>query len=89
MKTRTCAGPGYPVTDWVNGTNQATWSQLQEMYAAGWTIGNHTKTHPHLPQLSEAAQELELSGARSSLNAHGMTNVDYVCYPFGSMTPIH
>ena len=83
MKTRNVRGTGYPVTDWVNGTNQATWSQLQEMYAAGWTIGNHTKTHPHLPQLSEAAQESELSGARSSLNAHGMTNVDYVCYPFG------
>ncbi len=83
MKTRNVRGTGYPVTDWVNGTNQATWPQLQEMYAAGWTIGNHTKTHSHLPSLSEADQESELMGARSALNAHGLTNVDYVCYPYG------
>ena len=83
MKTRNVRGTGYPVIDWVNGTNQATWPQLQEMYAAGWTIGNHTKTHAHLPSLSEADQESGLMGARSALNAHGMTNVDYVCYPFG------
>ena len=83
MKTRNVRGTGYPVTDWVNGTHQATWLQLQEMYAAGWTIGNHTKTHSHLPSLSEVDQESELMGARSALNAHGITNVDYVCYPFG------
>jgi uncharacterized repeat protein (TIGR02543 family) len=83
MKTRNVRGTSYVVTDWVNGTNMITWSQLQEMYGAGWTIGNHTNTHPHLPTLSEVDQEAAILNARSALNAHGMINADYFDYPFG------
>ena len=37
------------------GTGQsscATWDQIRELMAAGWTIGAHTHTHPNLSELS-------------------------------------
>ena len=76
-------GTGFMVTDWVNGTSFITWPQLQEMFANGWTIGNNTKAHANLTALSEADQEAALLAARAALNAHGMTNADYVAYPGG------
>jgi peptidoglycan/xylan/chitin deacetylase (PgdA/CDA1 family) len=84
MKTRNVRGTGYIVTDWVNGANQVTWAQLQEMYGAGWTIGNHTQSHTTLTTLSEADQEAAMLGARTALNAHGIANTDYIDYPGGS-----
>jgi hypothetical protein len=54
------------------------------MYGDGWIIGNHSKSHTNLTGLSLADQMLALLGARDALIAHGMTNVDYVAYPFGA-----
>jgi peptidoglycan/xylan/chitin deacetylase (PgdA/CDA1 family) len=85
MRTRNARGTGYIVTDLVGGTTDyVTWTQLQTMYAAGWTIGNHTKAHIDLTTQSLADQQAALLAARTALNAHGMTNVDYVAYPNGN-----
>ena len=83
MRAHNVRGTGFIVTDWVDSIGKVTWAQLQEMYAAGWTIGNNTKTGADLTGMTLADQGLALSLARSSLNAHGMTNVDYVAYPNG------
>jgi uncharacterized repeat protein (TIGR02543 family) len=83
MQARNVRGTGYITTDWVGGGNQVSWAQLQEMYGDGWTIGNHTKAHSDLSTLSLSDQMLSLLGARNALIAHGMSNVDYVAYPFG------
>jgi uncharacterized repeat protein (TIGR02543 family) len=84
MEARNVRGTGYIATDWVGGGNQVSWAQLQEMYGDGWTIGNHTKAHPDLSTLSLSDQMLALLGGRNALIAHGMSNTDYVAYPFGS-----
>ena len=84
MRTHNVRGTAYVATDWVDGINRVTWTQLQEMDANGWIIGNQTMSHTDLSSLTEAGQEAELLGAQSALNAHGVTNVDYVAYPYGS-----
>ena len=84
MNDKNVRGTGYVVTDWVDGTNKVTWAQLQEMESAGWTIGNHTKAHTDLSLLTLAEQEAALMDARTVLSDHGITNSDYVAYPYGN-----
>ncbi len=84
MNDKNVRGTGYVVTDWVEGTNKVTWAQLQEMESAGWTIGNHTKALTDLSLLTLAEQEAALMDARTALSDHGITNSDYVAYPYGN-----
>ena len=83
MNAHNVRGTGNAVTDWVGTTDRVTWTQLQEMYANGWTIGNQTKANTSLTTLSLADQQAALLAARIALINHGMTNVDYVAYPSG------
>ena len=88
MNTEKVRGTSFVITNGVTDTIDrysyyVTWQQLQELYSAGWTIGNHTVDHTNLTSLSLADQEAKLRAARLALNDHGMTNVDYVAYPFG------
>ncbi len=84
MDARNVRGTGYIITDWVgDGSYAVSWAQLQEMYGDGWTIGNHTDSHVDLSALSLPDQMEALLSARNALSAHGMSNVDYVSYPFG------
>jgi len=83
MSSRNVRGTGYVVTDWVNGTNRVTWTQLSEMGIAGWTIGNQTNSNADLSLLSIADQQTAFLNARTALSSHGLTNSDYVAYPLG------
>jgi peptidoglycan/xylan/chitin deacetylase (PgdA/CDA1 family) len=56
------------IDHWVGGPHERelrcmSWDQLRELQDAGWEIGAHTHTHPHLPQIDDAtlADELERS----------------------------
>ncbi|GAB2818676.1 hypothetical protein GCM10027091_57630 [Streptomyces daliensis] len=40
---------------------------LRSVHAAGMWIGNHTYTHPHLPQLSESAAYQEIANTQSTI----------------------
>ena len=84
MEPKNVRGTGYINSSTVATVDRATWPQLEEIYAAGWTIGNHTANHTNLSTLSLSGQIAELAGARDALNAHGMTSVNYVAYPWGN-----
>ncbi len=45
MQSHNVRGTGYIPTNLVGNTGQVTWAQLQEMYNAGWTIGNQTMSN--------------------------------------------
>lgn len=60
-----------------------TWAQVADFAGAGWTIANHTNTHPHLPTLTQAQQEAEFEDARAALAAQGYTTGRFVAYPYG------
>jgi peptidoglycan/xylan/chitin deacetylase (PgdA/CDA1 family) len=50
----------------------------------GHEIGAHTKTHPHLPQISEEDAREEIEGSKSDLEDLGI-NVETFVYPFGEV----
>jgi peptidoglycan/xylan/chitin deacetylase (PgdA/CDA1 family) len=83
MNSLNVRGTGYIPTNLVGSTGQATWGQLQEMFAAGWTIGNQTMSNVDLTTLDQAGQVAELNGALSALNMNGITTGNYVAYPSG------
>ena len=83
MEPRNVRGTGYIISNYVNTIGKVTWAQLQEMYATGWTIGNHSANHTDLTTLSLSGQEAELAAARDALNAYGITTGGHVAYPYG------
>jgi len=53
--------------DWI-----VTWPQLKAFAKAGWEIGSHTMTHPHLPALTDAELDYELGQSKKILANHGI-----------------
>jgi peptidoglycan/xylan/chitin deacetylase (PgdA/CDA1 family) len=68
-----------------NDPESMTWAQIQQLAKAGNEIGGHTRTHPHLPTLSPAAQTDEICGGRQDLVARGFQPVSFA-YPYGEYT---
>src|SRR5256885_192193 len=63
---RPMSWPG--IDRWIGGPHEAElvpagWDELRSLVAAGWEIGSHSRSHPHLTRLAdeEVADELESS----------------------------
>lgn len=56
---------------------------LRTAASAGHEIGNHTRTHPRLCDLSPEEQETEIAGAHRDLAEAGL-EPRTLCYPFGA-----
>lgn len=83
MSGRSIPGTAYIVTDKIGEAGRMTVAQLQEMYAAGWAIGNHTTDHGDITT-TEAGAISRLQGATDWIVANGMPNGAYhVAYPNG------
>lgn len=85
-------GSIYAVTSLVGGTSEwdagrerplANWDQLLVAQAAGFEIGNHTRTHARLGDLSLEGQAAEIEAAQAALLAHGLDSGSF-CLPYGS-----
>lgn len=81
---------GYPAVSFVNptsidsGNHRLTTDQLHELHDAGWCIGNHTRSHARLTELSAAEQEAEIREGKEWLVERGFEDgADYFAYPFG------
>ena len=57
--------------------------QILAMAKANVRFGSHTRTHAHLPQLSDGDLVTELRGSKAELEALLAEPVRYVAYPFG------
>ncbi len=66
-----------------------TSAQLHEWLAYGQEVGAHTRSHVHLPLLSEADGVQEIGGSRAELEDVCHTNVAHFCYPYGEFKPGH
>ncbi|GGM65043.1 peptidoglycan/xylan/chitin deacetylase (PgdA/CDA1 family) [Halarchaeum rubridurum] len=51
------------------------------------TVGNHTRTHPHLDRLDPDAVRAEVVDARAELEARVGRDVTRFCYPYGDCSP--
>jgi peptidoglycan/xylan/chitin deacetylase (PgdA/CDA1 family) len=59
-----------------------SWGQLAELVAAGWEVGSHTRTHPHLPLLDDRELELELAESKAECERQ-LGGCATLAYPFG------
>ncbi len=60
-----------------------SWDQLGTLAQAGWEIGSHTRSHPHLPALSDAALDDELQGSRGECERQLGLPCRTLAYPYG------
>lgn len=58
--------------------------QLQELLAAGLTIGGHTRTHPDLTRLTPDQAREEIAGCKNDLEHALGIKVQYFAYPGGA-----
>jgi peptidoglycan/xylan/chitin deacetylase (PgdA/CDA1 family) len=74
-----------------NGFHQVpqtlTWPMLEEMRAAGFTIGSHTRTHISLPAESMETVFTELEGSKREIEQQLRVPVRHFAYPGGQFTP--
>jgi len=63
--------------------NYMTWDQIRELHNAGVTIGNHSVTHPHLPDRDMAVVRREIVNAQTRLTEELGVAPTLFAYPFG------
>jgi peptidoglycan/xylan/chitin deacetylase (PgdA/CDA1 family) len=66
-----------------NSANYMTWSQIDEMAAAGMSIESHTKTHHELQGRTYDFLVYEIVGSLESVRAHTTEKGLMFCYPVG------
>jgi peptidoglycan/xylan/chitin deacetylase (PgdA/CDA1 family) len=62
-----------------------TWPELGELDDAGWEIGSHTGSHPHLPELDDSTLERELRDSKARIQAELGRPCTSLAYPYGEV----
>jgi peptidoglycan/xylan/chitin deacetylase (PgdA/CDA1 family) len=62
-----------------------TWEDLGSLQEAGWEVGSHTRTHPRLTTLDDAAVRDELAESRHEISANLSAPCETVAYPYGDV----
>lgn len=85
LKAKKMIATAYIQADKINVNGHMTPTQLQELNANKWDLGNHTITHADLTTLTQQQCEDELNGCKDALNALGLTRASlHVAYPQGT-----
>lgn len=63
----------------------ASWEDLRALADAGWEIGSHTLTHPHLTRISDDELERELSDSRDECERRLGRPCQTIAYPYGEV----
>jgi peptidoglycan/xylan/chitin deacetylase (PgdA/CDA1 family) len=77
------------VDEWLGGPYESelvgmSWEDIGSLAQAGWEIGSHTRSHPRLPEVDDAALEDELAGSRADC-AERLGSCDSLAYPYGGV----
>lgn len=80
------AWPG--IDGWLGGPHEPelacmSWHELGELAAAGWEVGSHTRTHPHLTQIGDEQLREELEGSRQECERGMDRPCTTLAYPYG------
>jgi peptidoglycan/xylan/chitin deacetylase (PgdA/CDA1 family) len=75
------------IEQWIGGEHEQellpmSWDQLGELAEAGWEIGSHTRTHPHLTRLDDQQLRLELVESRAEV-VRRLGRCATLAYPYG------
>ena len=84
------AWPG--IDNWLGGPHERelapmSWDELRRVADAGWEVGSHTRSHPRLPGLGDAALADELRGSRSDCERRLETACRSIAYPYSDADP--
>ncbi len=63
--------------------HEMTDAMVEQMLGEGWELASHSRTHPDLTTVDEAALKDEVSGSRHALQRRFGVPVDFFCYPSG------
>lgn len=79
------AWPG--IDHWIGGPHESelvpmSWEELKTLAAAGWEIGAHTRTHPHLTKLDDATLAEELVASRRDCESYLNLACRSFAYPY-------
>jgi peptidoglycan/xylan/chitin deacetylase (PgdA/CDA1 family) len=85
--------PGQPlkwdgIEQWHGGEHERelvpmSWDQLGELADAGWEVGSHTCTHPHLTEVDGDALRIELVESRATVEERTGRPCATLAYPYG------
>ncbi len=78
------------IDEWLGGPHEPelvpmTREQLRDLVAAGWEIGSHTLTHPHLPALEDDRLREQLRDSRSECAAMTGAECTSIAFPYGDV----
>jgi len=62
-----------------------SWAELQTLRGAGWEIGSHTGSHPHLTTIEDRALEDELGRSKAACERHLGCPCTSLAYPYGDV----
>lgn len=62
-----------------------SWAELRTLADAGWEIGSHTGSHPHLTQIDPAALANELARSKAACEHHLAGACTSLAYPYGDV----
>jgi peptidoglycan/xylan/chitin deacetylase (PgdA/CDA1 family) len=72
-------------TRWASELTPMSWGELRAVAAAGWEIGSHTRTHPHLPVLGPETLSAELVESREMCERRMECPCTSFAYPYGDL----
>ena len=64
-----------------NKNHYVTWDEIVELHEMGFEIGNHTRSHPHMPRLSKEQMRGELLHIEKRCSEHKIPQPVTFCYP--------
>ncbi len=76
------------IDNWIGGEHERellpmSWDQLGGLADAGWEVGSHTRTHPHLTTLDDEALRSELAESRATVEQRLGRPCPTLAYPYG------
>ena len=71
--------------DYADDLVPVDWDELRRMRAAGWEVGSHTRSHPHLTELDDERLAEELGGSREVCEARLGAPCDALAFPYGDV----
>ena len=73
----------WATTEWADEIQVMGWDELERLAAAGWEVGSHTRTHPHLTTLDDAQLADELGRSRVEIEEALGRPCGSLAYPYG------
>ncbi|HTB70448.1 MAG TPA: polysaccharide deacetylase family protein [Solirubrobacteraceae bacterium] len=78
------------IDQWIGGPHEheltpMSWEELRSLASAGWEIGSHTASHPHLTRLDDAALADELGRSREVCEERLARPCGSIAYPYGDV----